>query len=70
MAPKAVRGLRPDSGEERMETVFSTDTIAPEKRYASWRDAICDVYVHVDVKATDPENYKGYIRENVLGMSF
>jgi len=50
-----------------METVFSTDTIAREKRYASWRDAICDVYVHVDVKATDPENYKGYIRENVFG---
>ena len=38
-----------------MDLVFSTDTMPRAKRYAAWRDAICDVYVHVDVKATDPE---------------
>jgi AraC-like DNA-binding protein len=50
-----------------MDLVFSTDEIAPAKRYAAWRDAICDVYVHVDVKATDPGNYKGFIREARFG---
>jgi AraC-like DNA-binding protein len=50
-----------------MDLVFSTDQIEPAKRYASWRDAICDVYVHVDVNATDPEDYKGFIRETRLG---
>ena len=50
-----------------MDLVFSTDTIEPAKRYAAWRDAICDVYVHVDVKATDPENYKGFIHETQFG---
>ena len=50
-----------------MDTVFSTDQIAPAKRYSSWRDAICDVYVHVDVNARHPEDYKGYIREARFG---
>lgn len=50
-----------------MQVVFNTDTIAPSKRYASWRDAICDVYVNVEVAATDPDNYKGFIRETRLG---
>jgi AraC-like DNA-binding protein len=50
-----------------MDLVFSTDQIDPAKRYASWRDAICDVYVHVEVNATDPDNYKGFIRETRFG---
>ena len=50
-----------------MDLVFSTDDIAPDKRYAAWREAICDVYVHVDVKATHPEDYKGFIREARFG---
>jgi AraC-like DNA-binding protein len=50
-----------------MDLVFSTEAIEPAKRYSAWRDAICDVYVHVDVKATDPENYKGFIRETEFG---
>lgn len=50
-----------------MDLVFSTDQIEPAKRYAAWRDAICDVYVHVDVKAADPDNYKGFIREARFG---
>jgi AraC-like DNA-binding protein len=50
-----------------MQQVFSTDSYAPSDRYAAWRDAICDVYVHVDVKATDPERYRGFIREAKFG---
>jgi AraC-like DNA-binding protein len=50
-----------------MDLVFSTDTIEPSKRYAAWRDAICDCYVHVDVKATHPEDYRGFIREIRFG---
>jgi len=50
-----------------MDLVFSTDHYAPSARYAAWRDAICDVYVHVDVKATDPDRYRGFIREAKFG---
>jgi len=50
-----------------MDVVFSTDTIAREKRYAAWRDAICDFYVHVDVNATRPEDYRGFIHEGHFG---
>jgi AraC-like DNA-binding protein len=50
-----------------MDLVFSTDALAPAKRYAAWREAICDVYVHVDVKATRPEDYRGFIREARFG---
>jgi AraC-like DNA-binding protein len=50
-----------------MDLVFSTDALAPAKRYAAWREAICDVYVHVDVKATRPEEYTGFIREARFG---
>ncbi|CAN5233423.1 helix-turn-helix domain-containing protein [soil metagenome] len=50
-----------------MDVVFTTDTIAPARRYAAWRDAICDFYVHVDVKATHPEDYRGFIQEGNFG---
>lgn len=50
-----------------MDLVFSTDDYAQSERYAAWRDAICDVYVHVDVKATDPDRYRGFIREAKFG---
>ena len=50
-----------------MDLVFSTDQHARAKRYSAWRDAICDVYVHVDVKATDPDRYRGFIRETKFG---
>jgi AraC-like DNA-binding protein len=50
-----------------MDLVFSTDHYAQAQRYAAWRDAICDVYVHVDVKAVDPERYRGFIRETKFG---
>jgi AraC-like DNA-binding protein len=50
-----------------MELVFSTDQYAPEDRYNAWRSAICDCYVHVDVEATDPDNYNGFIHEKNFG---
>lgn len=50
-----------------MDLVFSTDALDRAKRYAAWRDAICDVYVHVNVEADDPENYDGFIRETQFG---
>jgi AraC-like DNA-binding protein len=53
--------------EEFMDLVFSTDALDRAKRYAAWRDAICDVYVHVNVKADDPDNYDGFIRETQFG---
>ena len=50
-----------------MDLVFTTEDIARAKRYSAWRDAICDFYVHVDVKATSPDDYRGYIREGQFG---
>jgi AraC-like DNA-binding protein len=50
-----------------VDLIFSTETLAREKRYAAWRDAICDVYVHVDVNAEDQSNYDGFIREVQFG---
>lgn len=50
-----------------MDVVFSTKEIVRAKRYNAWRDAICDSYVHVDVDATRPEDYQGFIREERFG---
>lgn len=50
-----------------MEVVFSTKNIAQAKCYNAWRDAICDSYVHVDVDAAHPDNYRGFIREEQFG---
>lgn len=50
-----------------METVFTTDGVPQARRYDAWRDAICDFYVNVDVAATRPEEYRGFIREGRFG---
>ena len=50
-----------------MELVFDTGALDPAVRYKAWREAICDVYVNVDVAATDPDQYKGFIREAHFG---
>jgi len=50
-----------------MDLVFSTDSIERSKRYAAWQDAICDVYVHVDVSSDDRSDYQGFIREAQFG---
>jgi hypothetical protein len=64
-----LQGKTPSLPDGRVEVdlVFSTENLAQEKRYAAWRDAICDVYVHVDVHAEDPSNYDGFIREVQFG---
>ncbi len=50
-----------------MDLVFSTDAIEKAKRYAAWREAICDVYVHVDVNSEKRSDYDGFIREAQFG---
>ena len=50
-----------------MDLVFSTDSIEKAKRYAAWQGAICDVYVHVDVKSEQRADYRGFIREAQFG---
>lgn len=50
-----------------MDYVFTTDSYQQRDRYAAWRDAICDVYVNVDVAAEAPEKYRGFIREARFG---
>jgi len=50
-----------------MNLVFTTEDLEPSKRYAAWQDAICDVYVHVDVNAEERSDYQGFIREARFG---
>jgi AraC-like DNA-binding protein len=50
-----------------MDLMFDTGTLPKAERYAAWRDAICDVYVNVDVAAKQPEDYRGFIREAKFG---
>ena len=50
-----------------MDLVFSTDSIEKAKRYAAWQEAICDVYVHVDVNSEKRSDYRGFIREAKFG---
>ncbi len=50
-----------------MDLVFDTDPLPQAKRYGAWRDAICDVYLLVDVKATRPETYRGSIKGTNFG---
>lgn len=50
-----------------MEPVFSTRDIEPAKRFAAWQEAICDVYVNVDVDAENRSDYDGFIRQAQFG---
>ena len=50
-----------------MDLVFSTEKLPRAQRYDAWRAAICEHYVQVDVKATHPEDYRGFIREAEFG---
>ena len=52
---------------QSMNLVFTTEDLEPSKRYAAWQDAICDVYVHVDVNAEERSDYQGFIREARFG---
>ncbi|MGH1331141.1 MAG: helix-turn-helix domain-containing protein [Paracoccaceae bacterium] len=50
-----------------MEIVFDTAAIAPTKRAAAWRDALCGNYVTVDVTIDDPDYYHGQIKQTNFG---
>jgi AraC-like DNA-binding protein len=50
-----------------MDLIFSTAAIEKAKRYAAWQEAICDVYVHVDVNSEKRSDYDGFIREAQFG---
>jgi AraC-like DNA-binding protein len=50
-----------------MKTVFSTEGLKVEKRFAAWQEAICEHYLKVDVSSPDRDNYKGFISKSVLG---
>lgn len=60
-------GRSQKAGGGNVDLIFSTESLTRERRYAAWRDAICDVYVHVDVHAEDQSNYDGFIREVQFG---
>lgn len=50
-----------------MEEVFTTTKFARDRRYAAWQEAICDVYLKVDVASASRDDYQGFIREARLG---
>lgn len=50
-----------------MEIVFDTAALAPAKRAAAWRDALCGNYVTVDVTIDDPDYYHGQIKQTNFG---
>jgi AraC-like DNA-binding protein len=50
-----------------VEEVFSTTNLEPKKRYSAWQDAICDIYLKVDVRTEEPDDYNGFVREDRFG---
>jgi AraC-like DNA-binding protein len=50
-----------------VDEVFTTAKFARDRRYAAWQEAICDVYLKVDVASARRDDYEGFIREARLG---
>jgi len=50
-----------------MREVFSTAQFEPGRRHAAWQEAICEVYLKVDVKSDPLREYDGFIREGRFG---
>ena len=50
-----------------METVFDTQTLAPERRFGAWQEMINDVYVHLDVSTEEPGACEGRVRVAEFG---
>lgn len=50
-----------------MKTVFSTKDIEKTKRFAAWREALCEHYLKVDIHTQNPANYEGFLTKSVLG---
>ncbi len=42
-------------------TVMSTDEVAPQERFAYWREAICDVFVQLDAEPVEDSPFDGTI---------
>ena len=52
-----------------MEEVFSTANFEPKRRYSAWQDAICEIYLKVDVRTEEPDKYNGFVREDRFGRT-
>jgi AraC-like DNA-binding protein len=50
-----------------MQVVFDTKTLTAAKRRQAWREAICEIYLHVDCAAAQEDDYFGFVREVRLG---
>lgn len=52
-----------------MSVTFSTDAVAAREQVAYWRDAICDVFMHLEVDAprTGPQGFEGRIVQHSTG---
>lgn len=50
-----------------METLFDTEQLNKPHRGSAWQEALCGVYVTVDTRMSDPENYQGYIKHAAFG---
>jgi hypothetical protein len=62
LATAIANDARPDrSGEERMDVVFDTRTLAAGKRREAWRDAICEIYLQVDCRIDPGEARLGEV---------
>ncbi len=48
-------------------TVMTTDEVAPEERFAYWREAICDVFVQLDAEPVDDAPFDGTIVSSAIG---
>jgi hypothetical protein len=49
-----------------MERVFRTTDVQPRDRFAYWREAICDAYVHLGCDTGRRGDFSGAIRLNRL----
>lgn len=53
--------------EGAVDVIFESQSLVRERRFRAWQEAICDVYVHVDVAAEEKSDYQGLIREARFG---
>lgn len=50
-----------------METTFRTENTASDERFAYWREAICDAYVHLGCEMLEQDDFSGEIVLRRLG---
>jgi len=56
-------------GEDTVQVVFDTKTLAAARRGEAWREAICEIYLQVDCVAEKKNDYTGFVREARLGAA-